>query len=385
MRTKHKRVAFFAGYGWVRTSTPLQMTALFLANRGFQVDVFAPDDAACAGMNVGRLHETETTPGIRYWFYNRTGRAHPVTLPDGTSIPRNGWDAVHCAEVRGNVYDWLIGFDPDGLFCAAAYAGRHAVPYVYHSLEIEENTPHKFLESQCQRGALYTLTQDNARGDILARLNRVDRRTIFSLPNSSMGRILPEKDNYFRELFPEIGSRTIVLACGSLLVDTCIDGIVAAARTWLKEFVLVLNGWLPEPHLKVQVENSAQAGDNIFLSQHILPPAEKRRVFQSADICLIFFRPANLNLRYAAGSAGKYYDSLRCGLPLVGNDIPGMKTLLDEAGCGITVPGPEAVGAVLPVIAKYYDMYREHCLQLFPKYEFSKAYAAVLDMHSRKL
>lgn len=371
------RVAFFLGYGWLGISTPPLMSALYLANHNRHVDIFASHNRTCDMLGICRpLLEH---PHIEFIFDDTVAHERSnVFIDDNVPIPAQHHNSVRLARQSGRRYDWVVGFDPDGLLRAAAFAQAATIPYIYHSLELHENTPIKHLEMLCQQHALFTITQDAPRADWLARINNTDRNNILILPNSSIGDILPERDAYFRTLFPAIGDRRIVLVCGTLLPECCIDSILLSTEKWPEEYVLVLHGWIPDDNFAHSVKRFIGQRRNIFLSTHILPPAEKFRIFQAADICLAFYAPTSTNLKYAAGSSGKIYDAMRCGTPLIGNDIPGMASLLQDTGCGIVVQDASGIGAVLPVLSRYHERFRNNCFACFPHYEFSRAYKSLL-------
>lgn len=379
----HRRVALVLAHPWAQVSTPPLMTAQFLVEKGYDVDLFVAFDQTLHDMGIC-LPELDR-PGVRVFASVSGQPAPPARLADGTPLPPEHWGAVAAAAQLPAAYDWIIGFDPGGLARAAALSAVWGAPYVYHSLEIEDRPgPAKDLERHCNKGALFTLTQDRQRADVLARLNRLDRRSVHVAVNSSLGPVLPQKDSWFRDRFP-VGERRLVLALGTLLPSTCADAILASVDAWPKDFALVLHGWIPDAAFRSAVETFVAGRDNVWLSLDVVPPEQKFRIVQGADVGLVFFSPDDHNLRYAAGSAGKLYDFMRCGVPMIGNDIPGMAALLNDSGCGLVVPDAAALPAALPLVASRYDAFRENCLRTFPRYEFAKSYGPLLRMTQRRL
>lgn len=370
-------VVFFLGYGWLGISTPPLMCALHLANRGWHVDIFTKWSATCETLNISRPQIKH--PRIRVIYDNMRGAGEgPLSLPGGGALPTEHHNAVRLALGTERRYSWAVGFDPAGLLRAAAFAEASGIPYIYHSLEIDENGPLKPLEKICHQQALFAISQDQARASILAHINDAPRESVLVLPNSAAGEILPEQDNYFRETFPAIGERRIVLASGTLLPECCIHEIVAASQAWPQDVALVLHGWIHDAGFKKTLQAFIEKTDNIFLSEHIFAPDKKFRIYQSSDVCLVFYASTTANLKYAAGSSGKLYDALRCGTPMIGNDIPGMAELLHNTGCGIVVPDASKIGAVLPTIFKHHAHFRQRCFDAFPCYEFDAAYERLL-------
>ena len=383
MKNIRKAIALILGYAWARVSTVPLMTARYLADCGYQVDLFVEydDNAEQRGLCLPEISH----PNIRTHAHAVDPSVMPLHTRKGILLPQKDSSAVCDIARKGSGdYAWLIGFDPSGLARAAALAELWERPYVYHNLEIEEASSRwKPLEIACSKNALYTLTQDDLRADILSRLNKVPRDKVFVSVNSSLGEVLPERDDFFRELFPEIGPRHIILAVGALIPECCMDEIVIASRAWDKEYVLVMHGWLYPKDFGEQVKDFAASANNIFISENLVPPDQKFRIFQSVDACLVFFSDKHANTRYAAPSAGKLYDCMRCGVPVIGNDIPGMRDLVEKNGIGLVVRDASQLHAALPQIMRRRDFFRHNCLTAWPRYEFSKSYAPILRMTER--
>jgi glycosyltransferase involved in cell wall biosynthesis len=360
------------------------MTARYLADCGYQVDMFVEYDEKMESRSLC-LPET-IHPNIRTHAHVLDPSVRPLITRKGIRLSRKDSSAVlDIARASSGDYAWLIGFDPNGLARAAALSELWERPYVYHNLEIEEASSQlKPLEIVCNKNALYTLTQDDCRADILSRLNMVPRDKVFISLNSSLGDVLPERDDFFRDLFPEIGSRTIILTVGTLARDFCCTGeIVVSTRNWGEKYVLVMHGWLYPEDFGKEVKKFVASVDNVFLSENIVPPEQKFRIFQSVDVCLVFFSDKFINTRYAAPSAGKLYDCMRCGVPVIGNDIPGMRDLVEKNGIGLVVRDASQIHVALPQIKRRHDFFRQNCLATFPRYEFSKSYAPILSMTER--
>ena len=372
-------VALVLGYTWLAISTPPIMTALYLADRGHPVDIFVdpdPDFTGRLGINIPQLDH----PLITIRPTPPAEGAGPVFLADGTPLPAGQRPFATAWRSPPRRYGWIVGFDPAGLVRATLLSQRWGVPYVYHSLEFAPpEDPLKPLERACNRGALYTLSQDEARGLALAKLNELDPGSVFAVRNSSIGPVLPEKSDFFRERFP-IGDRLIVLGVGTLSPAHSVDKLLASAASFPDDFVLVLHGWFNEDWFGPVAKAVADRSDRIFISTAVVPPGEKLRVFQGADVGVVSFEPLDCNMLNGAASAGKYYDFLRCGVPVVGNGLPGMRELVEGDGCGLVVEDASLVHQALPAIMGGYDAFRASCLAAFPRYEFSACYAPVLEM-----
>ncbi|MDQ7834338.1 MAG: glycosyltransferase [Humidesulfovibrio sp.] len=377
-RSPFRRVGLVLAHPWARISTAPQMTAQYLASQGYEVDVFVDQNADMEGMGINLPEMPHPRALLR--VCPQGGEAPPATLDDGTPLPREHWRFVERYGAEENRYDWLIGFDPGGLTRAAALAERWRIPFVYHSLEIDDaDHPNKPLERRLTAAALFSLSQDRLRADLLARLNQVDPASVHVSINSTIGPVLPEHKRYFHERFP-IGNRRVVLAIGTLLPFGGIRGFIETKPLWPEEYALVFHGWLPDPDFKRYVEDAVRGNDSMFLSTGIVALDEKFDLFQSADVGLVFFEPSDVNHANAGASAGKFFDFMRCGVPCVGDDKPGMRELLTDQKLGVAIKDYAQLPGALANISARRDELRERCLELFPSFEFSRVYEPILAM-----
>ncbi len=373
-------VALITAHGWVGISNPVINTAQFLAENGYRVDIFMTTDTACEKMGI-------SDPGLEHdniYVYAGTGSASPIeTAPvcGHVQVPLSDLEFVDAHRNRPGNYQWLVGFDPGGLNRAGLLSLIWKTPYVYHSLELyEEDWGGKKTERWFSENALMVLTQDEKRADILARLNRIDRGRVHVAYNSALGRPTPEKKDYFHRALAIPPDRKVVLATGTLLPIHCIDDIVNAAPDWPEACALVLHGWIPDRQFeRVLRERIATLKERVFLSTAILDQDHKNDIFQSADVGLVFFRPEGVNYKYAAGSSGKLYDFMRSGVPIIGNDIPGMRALVADNGCGVVVNDAAEIAARLPALLNRKDDYRPNCLKAFQQYEFGGCYRGIIE------
>lgn len=376
--TDLRKIALITAHGWVGISTPVIMTARYLAQRGYLVDLFMDQDRNCheLGIDVPTFKES----GIRIITFSGEGASQLPADPLRKIDPR---DRLFAERVRmlPDRYAWLVGFDPHGLIRAGLLAEQWQIPFIYHSLEIyPADDDLKRLEQLFSRQALLSVTQDQARADILSALTGMPRDRVRIVYNSSLGEVTPEKRGYFREKFGLPPEAVVVLATGTLLPITCVDSLIRSAPLWPAGFVLVLHGWIPDPLFKEFVLRAcATHPDRIFLSTEIVAAEQKSILFQSADLGLVFYSADDINLAYAAGSAGKLYDFMQAGVPVIANDIPGMRELVEGNGIGLVVTDASGIAATLPVVADNYQQMRAHALQSFGNYSFEKSFTALMN------
>lgn len=370
-----KRVALFSTTGSDMLSSPLINSAEYLGAQGYLVDVFGVESTQFAA-------PTFLSPNITYIPYRVTETQIPGTKLLFALYRLNRL-------VGRKSYEFLIGFDPPGLINAAVLGKWRRTTYVYHSLEICSEATlvdwrekfFKRIERWLNRGAILTITQDDQRADILARENRLDRGRIAVVYNSSFGDPLPEKSRWMRERFDIPSAKRVVLCVGLLSGVHMADLIAESVGSWPETFVLVLHGWFSvhRPDIEEKIRRiAAQHPDKVFISDTVLPPAEKYRAFQSVDIGLVFYKPINDNLRYVGAASGKLFDFMRCGVPIIALDLPGMKELVEDSGAGVLVPAAMEIPGALTSILSDYEHYSESSLAAFGQYSFAQSYEAAL-------
>lgn len=370
----HKRVGMFSVSGYDIISSPFVNTVKYLSNVGYVIDIF--------GASLERMPEPNfnnntvsyfaiNSRNMRFGFLERILRIIKI------------WK-----HVKKNKYDFLIGFDPDGLFDAFIISLLKRAIFIYHNLEIYSLVPKVKLKMKLKKNievfinkfALLTITQDESRANILRDSNKIKKEKIAVVYNSSFGNPVKTKKNWFREKFNISSNKKIVLCVGSLIKEHLVEEVVCSSENWTDEFVLVLHGWFPDPILKDTVfKFSSQRPNKIYISTELLSIEKKLLIFQSVDIGLVLFNAMNENLTFVGGAAGKLFDFMQCGVPIVANDLPGMKELVEKNGIGAIVNKFVDLNNCLNKIVIDYQKYSNKCLSTFSKYSFEKSYQKVLD------
>jgi glycosyltransferase involved in cell wall biosynthesis len=363
-----RSVALFTCFEWVSISTSVINTARYLADRGYEVDLYL--------IPGGRFGEpTFSEQAIR----------KIVVIPRRFLIGQLKF--LWARWRQGKDYRFAIGFDPLGLVTAAMQRLVFGTPYAYHSLEILCISPEsswklrllKKLERRTARRALLCITQDAQRGAILANDLGIAQGRIGIALNSPIGPALPQRSGYLQRKLGIDASKTIVLAVGSLMREHWIDRILDSVDAWPADCVLVLHGWIPDSNFATQVmAEAAKRPGRVFVSTDLLPDADKYQVFQSAAIGLVCYEPTDDNLKYAAGSSGKLYDFMRVGVPVVANDIPGMRGLVAGNSCGIVIESAEHIAQAIGAMLANYRTFSQSALAAYENYRFDASYEAVL-------
>ena len=368
------RVGIFTTSGRDALYSPFINSVLYLSQCGYKVDIFA--------LASDKFPAPEFNSADIQYIPIRLSRSH---VPGGSQL-------ITLLRInrllRDKQYHFFIGFDPGGLINAAVLGVLRKTPYIYHSLEIVSESTlstrrqrlKKFLERLLSKQAVLTITQDEVRADILARENRLDRNQVTVVYNAPLGEPLPAKSSWLRDRFRIPETQYIVLAVGSLIEEHLVDQIAESVSGWPEQFTLVLHGWFASEAFEKRLRQIANSqSDRVFISTELLPHDKRHLVFQSADIGLAFYKPVNENLRYVGAAAGKIFDFMRCGVPVIANDLPGMKELIEGNQWGVVISDSSAIPHVLSMIERHYQKYRDQSLRAFERYDFARSYARALN------
>lgn len=370
-----KKIALIAGFGWGGISVPLATTIEYLSSKGFVVDVYLEKDEFCdkLGLNQPLFEHDKST----VYFYKYAG-------VDGSEkfgyreliVSRKNYFFFNYIQDKSAGYDALIGFDPDGLVRAGITGEELGVPYYYFSLEFyEKQDDLKIAESYFSKRAVRVLTQDKYRARILSKLLNIETTKISVVYNSTIGEILNAKSNFIREKFNIENSKRVVLASGTLLKITGVDIILDSLQQWSDDYVLVLHGWSADKNIIKLIEDARhQYSGKVFFSDKPLPHKDKFKVFSSVDIGLMFYKPVNLNLKYASWSSGKFFDFARCGVPVIAYDIPNMKQLVADNHCGLVLDNFNRLPEAFSEIIENYEYYSSGCYHAYEKYSFETSF-----------
>jgi len=179
--------------------------------------------------------------------------------------------------------------------------------------------------------------------------------------------------------FPTPPGRPIVLHAGGVTPETMVLEIVQSMAAWPAEAVLVIHGAGGEDYMQALRAAAAPHAGRVVFSTAPLPVEEVDRVYALADVGLAFYRPINDNFRFVGCASGKIFNLMKVGVPVVANDLPGMRALLDETGCGRVVADPAGIGDAIADLLGRRELCRERCAATFPRYEFARNYREVIS------
>ncbi len=387
---KGKAVGLITAHSWIGMSTPVINTAIYLADQGYQVDIF---------MNESKFVEEDL--GIKKpQFENPNINVVSTIQKKKISLVEKGiafFTGLKPADVRfvrnfrknpkRKKYDFFIGYDLRGLARAAVLSFFSKTPFIFHSLELEKPNSFSYFDKKRAQKSLLSISQDEIRCDLLSLIFSLNREKVMISYNSPLGNKMLEKKNYFRETFSIPENKVIVLASGGLAKSHYIDKLLETVKDWPDEFVLVLHGWIPKKPLENEIRAYVKEFPNkIYLSTNFFSYQDKFELYQSVDIGLILFAHSDdFNVKYAAGSAGKLFDFFKVGVPIVANNVPGMQDWVVGKSCGVVFNEDIELVKCLQEVNENYDYYARNSSMQFDKYEFTNSYKLILNRIEDKL
>ncbi len=374
MSIKKHSIALITCHGWVGFSTSVINTARYWASKSYDVDLY-----------VSSVHKSIPFPifnerNIRRIRSNRA--RHKLFFLD---------DVLFYLFYYKKKYNYVIGFDARGLVRAFVSNIFQNATLIYHSLEFLEPVNNNFYstllkksEIFCAKYATKVFTQDELRINYLLNDLKLPREKFDIVYNSPMGKVIKKKSYFFHDKFSINYSKKIVLATGSLIKEHCIKEIIESVINWDDLFVLVLHGVIPDKQFEIYIRRKiSELPGKIFLSTELLDDSEKNIVFQSVDIGFVGFLPLNNNLKCSVGAAGKLFDFMQHGVPIIAYEALGIHDIIETNNMGFVFLTWNKLNFLLKEIIQNYNVYSENCNRLFDNYEFIKRYDTVIESISK--
>lgn len=287
-------------------------------------------------------------------------------------------------------YCTFIGVDIYGLVVANILAKLKRVEVIYWSLELyfmhEMPTwlhrQFKTIERQNSRQAKLVLIQDRFRAESLIQENNLDATRIRLVPNAPMGFPKNESSSFFRDKFALSSETHIILQTGMISSEALALEVATVSAQWKSIYTLVLHDRMQrdpnDPYIR---EIEKVSNGSVRLSLTPVPFEEIDRVIKSGQVGLVLYRnDLGANFSRIVGASGKMAYYLRCGLPVICSDLPGMQEMMDKYHCGICVRALHEIEPALDQIFENYDAFSKNALQCYKEqYEFGAYFQPVLD------
>jgi glycosyltransferase involved in cell wall biosynthesis len=283
----------------------------------------------------------------------------------------------------------MIGVEPEGLWVCAVLAGMTKTPFYYHSLELFElreganrrDRLRKRMERWANRKAAFTIVQDEARAAVLGRTNGISADRIRLVPVSEPGPCRTESSDVLRVRLGIPADRHIALVLGGIYSLNMSLEIAAQteAPDWPLPWVLVFHGFTSNRDYLKQICHVGRNG-RVYVSVNRVPFEEMDTLTASARVGIALYRPVDDNFRLSVFSSGKIALYFKCGLPVIVNDFPVTRPVIERYHCGVCLSDVAQLPDAIRRIEARYEEMRQGAARIFAeKYDFDRFYGPVAD------
>ncbi len=416
-----RRVAIFFWEGYLGVAPSLINAIRLLADKGYAVDIImAEGDGSYAlppsfppGVRLFRANEqsSEVAHSGHKWQRNRDTHGRRIFRKlrrvavqarrffigqESEIYARRFFAFLTFAQkiVSGHRYTAFIGVDTNGLVAAMLLGIPKRVPLVYWSLEIRFLEEFSFgsqrfakrLERIAHRRALLTIVQDWQRAGSLAKENRVALTRTVIIPNGPVGPPCQIDSDFFQRKFQLPSSQRIILHTGMISAEAHSLELAQAASQWPDDWTLIFHDRQKrDAHDPYLLAVKTAGGDRVRLSLDPVSYDELDQTISSGHAGLaIYNHHLGPNFTLMVGASGKLAHYLRCSLPVVGVNMPGLSDVLGKYGAGYSVNSTDEIAGALSRIFTHYDAFRAGAAKCYTnEYEFSLHFQQLLDVLDR--
>jgi glycosyltransferase involved in cell wall biosynthesis len=196
------------------------------------------------------------------------------------------------------------------------------------------NTKNWLVQKAFQKAQLIT-TQDELRKQQLEKYYNL------SLP--SKVQILYNTSLSFEEISTEnveiperIKNQTKILFIGSLISEHCIEDVIDWVEEIPENFCIIFHGWGLAEHNNKRIQALEKLYPHkVWLSNLVLDEKDKWKMYNIADFGIVMFNKSHRNNEYAGLSAGKLFDFIRVGVPVIVSDTKLLSEFVLDCRVGI--------------------------------------------------
>lgn len=236
-------------------------------------------------------------------FYIRAVRVLAAASPAPTVVHATDLNALLPAVIVARLRRAPLVYDSQELF-----TGIHTLPALYRRmLEIQE---HVLL-----RAVDRFMVVNPCIGDLMAR--RYGRRADAVILNCPPFEVLPDAPRH-----PD--GPTQLVYCGGLLPQRGVEQVVLALPELPGARLLILGGGPLEPAIW-RLASDQGVSDRLTVRDFV-EPSEMTRILATADVGVLPYQDVGLNHRLCSPS--KLFHYLMAGLPVVGSDLPFVRSIL---------------------------------------------------------
>jgi len=369
---KAKRIIYLAPSGHLNTDQPSTNLVSALADRGFQVEL----------LGVENIHVQKAQfnhPNIHLTYYprpERTLQEQRVSLTILFAL----WAIYRCLKINADV---VIGAGLKGLFVAWLVAWIKRLPFIYMCLELYPSKEArslvtraaKWLERLVNPQAAFTIIQDHIRAKFLSEDNGVLLDRIVFLPNTPRGLAEIHPSHYLHERLSIDLQKKIILYAGSITFWARLLDLVKAAQAWPEDWICVIHVARPpfREDLKAYLDEMQHANVNQRVVFSLSPVSweELGGLIASADAAIALYeKDSSENLFYLGLSSGKMGQYLKQGLPMIMNELPGIRQIF-ETYHSVEIVNDDLsnlMTAIRKIFTDNYQAYRAGSLKCFNEF-----------------
>lgn len=289
----------------------------------------------------------------------------------------------------------VIAVDTPGALASAATLLTTNSVHLYLSLHIQylgelqrERRYGRMLRRVVERLLLRRMdaiiTQDRYRRDeLLAENGLAEESTqVFVLPNSYRGRATPTSSTFYHDRFGLPHDEPLVLLAGAINAWSHFDFLAeCAGRQQRRPFYTLVVQSRTALSAEQRRSVEAVAGHRVVVSSEPVPEDELTDAFASATVgAALYTGDFHQNQSFVGGSSGKMMAYLRCGLPVIMVDSPGVTEVIETFQCGRLIhrlDGDEFNEAVHDVVVNR-DRYSANAVRCYNElYEFDRNFTAI--------
>jgi hypothetical protein len=289
----------------------------------------------------------------------------------------------YCNLRKDRTFKGAVGFGTDTFGSVAAYMCTMLQTtryYLYLSLELKLFDEFRlfekavfYLEKISYRNAAALIIQDRDRYDSLSLSLGCSGKTVFFLPNaaSSLSTGSFDGTNFFRKTFDLKNYHYLVVHAGMICDEVFSMELARSFSKISKDYVLIYHDRekrdYSDPYIASLLHINSK---NLFLSLDPVVFEEIDSVFASATIGTAIYRPINNNFSQIAMASGKISYYLKHGKPVIVNNIPSLKKLVDDYRIGVVIDdieNSEEVEKAIDTIIENYDTYSSNARTCFLK------------------
>lgn len=360
------------------TSTPcIPSLAILLAKRGCKVDIYTAENKTTV---------TENSFSIFDDIDNLNLYVYPVKLKsffENIPLLLLGFIPWWFYKSVTKKYDFIIAAGVRALFMVGTYSLFKKGKFVYLSLELyfkEEKRSwsgrlFKYLEGFFNRRAEMSIIQDELRAKVLQRENRVRLDSVLFFPNSYLPVQLAIRRNTVVEHL-SIQKKKIALCAGSIIEPwTMVDDLIKESMRFPAGWVLLLHSKMDLSKVNWAQAHKLKAYNRVVLSTKPLSEADYEELVRSVHIGIALYDiKENKNLYYMGFSSGKIAQYLKCGKPVIINDLPLIGKIVKDFKCGVLVNKIQEVKDAIKEIEDNYESFSKNAFYMYEHFLNPESY-----------